>query len=78
MPDIYSTTFAGAQRLTPSDATTYTAIRGLIVDAVGTLHVKDLAGNDITYAAVVVGQYIPHAVSQVMQTGTTATVIGLS
>lgn len=71
-------TFGGCRRITPSDLTTYTDIKRLIVDAVGTLTIVDQAGNSVTLAAVVVGQIITVAVAKVMSTGTTATVVGLS
>lgn len=77
MADMYGTSYSTVQRITPSDTTTYAWIRMLIVDAVGTLVVKDVGGNTVTFAAVVVGQQIPGQIVQVMATGTTAAVVGL-
>ena len=64
--------------VTKSDTTADPAgpFAGLVVTVEGTLKITTLRGTDLTFAAVVVGQYIPYMVQRVWSTGSTSTTLG--
>lgn len=61
--------------LTKSDTTTYSAMRGLYVGGAGDVAVADQDGNTATFSAVPVGTILPVCATQLLSTGTTATLV---
>lgn len=80
MAAILATVHDTAHAPTLSDATNdpQGTFSGLIVTAAGTLKITTVRGHDVSFAAVVVGQFIPIATLRVWSTGTSATVVALS
>jgi hypothetical protein len=63
------------EALTKSDDTTYEGIRGLYIGGAGDVAVADLEGTVVTFKAVPVGTFMPIAVTKLMSTNTTATLV---
>ena len=71
-------TYQTAVAITPSDSAAQ-QYRSIYVGGAGNVAVKTLGGNTVTFTAPPVGTVLPVEVSQVLATGTTATLlIGLA
>jgi hypothetical protein len=64
-----------AVAVTPSDATVLNTTKALYVGGLGNVAVTMAGGGDVTFNAVPVGTILPIAVTKVLATGTTATLI---
>lgn len=62
---------------TPSDVTVLSQYPRVYVGGAGNVAVQDTAGNTVTFTAPPVGSVLPVAVSKVMSTNTTATLLVL-
>lgn len=63
-------------QITPSDATVYDPpLRGCIVEVAGDLAINPIKSSSNVTITVVAGQMIPVLMTQVLSTGTTATVV---
>ncbi|MGR3219250.1 MAG: spike base protein, RCAP_Rcc01079 family [Candidatus Anammoxibacter sp.] len=63
-------------QITASDATTYDPpLRGCIVEVAGTLAINPIKSTANVTITVIAGQMIPVIMTQVLSTGTTATVV---
>lgn len=63
-------------QVTASDSTTYDPpLRGCIVEVAGDLAVNTIKGDSSVTITVLAGQLVPAMITQVLSTGTTATVI---
>jgi hypothetical protein len=67
--------YFSAAAVTPSDATTFPATRALWVGGAGAVAVVFADGSSATLSGVPAGTLLPLAVTKVMATGTTATLI---
>ncbi len=71
-PSLSSPASAGFT-VTPSDATPLPSTsRALYVGSGGTLAVRMLSGDDLSFAGLAAGTFLPIRVNQVLATGTTA------
>ncbi|MDO9381843.1 MAG: hypothetical protein Q7T86_03175 [Hyphomicrobiaceae bacterium] len=62
--------------ITTSDSTVYNPpLDGFVVGGAGNVAITDLAGNVVTFTAVIIGQIYPIAATKIMSTSTTATLI---
>lgn len=64
------------ETITPSDVTELVGVRGLFIKTDGNVNLGDINGNTEIFA-VTAGQILPIQPTRVMNTSTTATVIGL-
>lgn len=63
-------------QITPSDATVYSPpLRGCIVEVAGDLAINPIKSSSNVTISVLKGQLIPVLMTQVLSTGTTATVV---
>lgn len=72
---LYLEPFIAGAAITPSDATVLTETKALWVGGAGAITITMSDGNNVLLSGIPAGTLLPIAVTKVLSTGTTATLI---